>query len=108
VVRRGARFMELCRGLPAGHWHCRHGHLIDCPSPMTCPRLSEDDEPRTYVVSAGRMTWLYASERTARLQLRVLQSGRVEDIVYRRSLSALQVDLLLASLPDDHQVEDCR
>lgn len=24
------------QGMLPGHWHCRHGHLRDCPQPTAC------------------------------------------------------------------------
>lgn len=98
----------MCSELPPSHWHCAHGHLIDCPSPLTCPPLKADDEPKTYAVRAGHVLWLYASARTAENQLRVLADGGVEGVTYRRGLSAVQVDDMVRELPQQCTVEDCR
>lgn len=107
-MRRTQAFLEVCRRLPQGHWHCRHGHVADCPEPNTCPPLVADDGPLAFVVLAGKICWIYPSERIASLNLRVLQNGGVETVTYRRGLNGLQVDLLLASLPDYIDVEDLR
>lgn len=108
-MRRGSeQFDVTCRGLPEGHWHCRHGHVIDCPDPMTCPPIKVDDQPLTWVVAAGKIIWLLASEAVARSQVQVLQDGGARDVMYRRALPPLMVDLLLARTPDDVHVEDCR
>lgn len=98
----------MCRRLPQAHWHCRHGHVADCPDPQHCPPLKADDGPLAFVVLAGRVCWIYKSERIASLNLRVLQDSGVTDVQYRRGLNELQVDLLLAGLPDDIDVEDLR
>lgn len=106
-MRHDAAFLAVCRALPPGHWHCKHGHVADCPEPLTCPRLAPDLEPRAYVVLAGRACWIYPSAVPAELQVQVLRSGGAQ-VTYRRGLSAVQVDLLVASLPGDAQVADYR
>jgi hypothetical protein len=94
--------------LPKGHWHCPHGHLIDCPRPWECRPIDEGDEPITYAVLVGRRVWLFASESLAASQLKVLTDGGADGVRYRRGLSSAQVQALLSKLPEGVTVEDCR
>lgn len=95
----------VCADLPQGHGHCIHGHLVDCPTGDGCPLLPPT--PETYVVLCGRMCWLFPQARPAQNLLRLLWAQEAKP-TYQVGLSTGQVAALVAKLPADTVVEDCR
>lgn len=101
------RFYRRCAVLPAGHWHCRHGHLEDCPTVMarSCP--SVDEGPLAYAVMAGRMCWFFSSESLTQSMVRTL-TEQGANVWCRSGLDADDVAALVAGLPNKTTVEDLR
>jgi len=98
-------FYMMCATLPQGHRHCKHGHLIDCPTVDGCPLLPPT--PDTYVVRSGVLCWLFPQERPAQNLLRLLYAQDAQP-TFQRGLSAREVAALVAKLPPGTVVEDCR
>jgi hypothetical protein len=108
-VIRTARFYARCRALPAAHRHCVHGHIEDCPHPMTCRLLPANRDRLVDVISAGRMCWVLPSGRLAAAQVVVLRGdARTATVTHWQRLTSEQADALVAGLPEGTVVEDYR
>lgn len=97
-------FDGRCLVLPEGHWHCVHGHVVDCPRAWECPRIDDDEVPTagvddelvSVVVSDAR-AWVYPSEFEAERGRRVLRLAGQASTVHR-GLSPAQLSHLLVDL----------
>lgn len=96
-----------CWGLPPGHRHCVHGHLRDCPEPGVC--AADPPSRLTWVVVAGPMTYLFASEALAVAHREVLMAGGASPMYFARQTDR-QVNDLLDAIEDigGTTVEDLR
>lgn len=99
-----ADFAELCRRLPPGHWHCKHGHLRDCPD-EACPRVP--DVPLAHVIMSHRVAWIFPDEAVARAQERLLADAGATPVCLWR-LTPDRVRTLVRRLPANVEVEDLR
>jgi hypothetical protein len=101
------RWRLRCAQMPVGHWHCQHGHLADCPRPMSCRKV-DNWWPATFVVEAGPTVWLFADEAAARRQVDVLYNGGAQ-VRYRPGLTPQQLAQAMRRLPPYRRtIEDCR
>lgn len=100
------RWAARCAELTPGHWHCRHGHLTDCPQPASCPRV--DPEETTFIVQAGPMVWLFRNPVLGEALVAVLLHGGA-NVKFQTHATPAQVEKLLDGLPKGWRtVEDCR
>lgn len=106
-MHESAGFAELCRSLPPGHWHCKHGHLADCPAidAAACPRVP--DEPLAHVIVSNQLAWIFPDESMARAHVRLLlDGGATPACLYRQPPD--RVRALVRRLPASVEVEDLR
>lgn len=96
-------FWARCHALPAGHGHCRHGHLVDCPTPDACPPVPAPQR-HVWLVTAGRLAVLLDDERAARVRAAGLRAAGAQV----RLTGALPLRAALATLGADIEVIDER